>query len=202
MNKQLNYLEISKLKEDGASNKMIVFTLVERNGNVQSIPVERVTGKNLKGIIRENVDKESIMMTDEFASYRGLGKEYKEHHVINHSQKEYVRGDVHTNTAEGYFSLLKRGINGTFHHVGKQHLFRYVKEFDFKYNFRKLKDNERTVKAIKGIEGKRLIYRKNEKEEKEETRQRQTSLFVSPKNRRSSKRVIKNKTAAEEKEEK
>lgn len=146
----------------GAGNKMIVFTLVERNGNVQSMPVERVTAKNLKGIIRKSVDKNSIMITDEFASYKGLEKEYKEHHIINHGLKEYARGNVHTNNVEGYFSLLKRGINGTFHHISKQHLLKYLNEFDFRHNYRKLEDNEKVIMAVICSEGKRLFYRKNE----------------------------------------
>lgn len=143
----------------GAKKKTAVFTLIERNGEVRSQITEKVTAKNLKGIIRENVDINSIMITDEFGSYIGLGNEYKEHFVINHGKKEYVRGDVHTNTVEGYFSLLKRGINGIYYHVSKKHLNFYLKEFDFRYNLRKLKDEMRTDLAIEGFEGKRLYYR-------------------------------------------
>lgn len=79
-------------------------------------------------------------MTDEFRSYKGLAKDFGKHYVINHGKKEYVKGEVHINTIEGYFGLLKRGVNGTFHHISKKHLQRYLTEFDFRYNLRKLKD--------------------------------------------------------------
>lgn len=143
----------------GAGKKVPVFSLVERSGNVISTPVERVTGKNLKAIMRERVDKSSIIMTDDFKSYTGVGNEFAKHHVINHSSKEYVRGEIHTNTIEGYFSLLKRGIIGVYHHVGKQHLHRYLSEFDFRYNRRRIDDADRSKSALVGIEGKRLLYR-------------------------------------------
>ena len=143
----------------GAENKTPVFALVQRNGRVMSMPVDRVTGANLKSIIRENVETPATIMTDDFMSYRGLGKEFASHHVINHGNKEYVRGDIHTNTIEGYFSILKRGIIGVYHHVGKHHLHRYLSEFDFRYNGRRIDDAERSVLALCGIEGKRLTYR-------------------------------------------
>lgn len=143
----------------GAEKKTPVFSLVERNGKVMSMPVERVTGANLKAIISRNVEKTSTIMTDDFLSYRGLGKEFSSHQVINHGRKEYVRGNVHTNTVEGYFSILKRGLIGVYHHVGKHHLHRYLSEFDFRYNGRKIDDTERSVLALCGIEGKRLMYR-------------------------------------------
>lgn len=98
-------------------------------------------------------------MTEDVMSYRGLGKEYSLHQVINHGRKEYVRGNVHTNTVEGYFSILKHGIIGVYHHVGKHHLHRYLSEFDFRYNGRRIDDADRSVLALCGIEGKRLMYR-------------------------------------------
>lgn len=143
----------------GAENKEIVFTLIERDGTVKSQHIANVTANTLKGAIRENVDKESTICTDEFTSYKGLDKEYKNHHIVKHGNKEYVRGVAHTNTAEGFFSLLKRGINGSYHHVSKEHLPFYLNEFDFRYNNRKITDKERTIEAIKGFEGKRLFYR-------------------------------------------
>jgi len=143
----------------GAENKTPVFALVERHGNVISMPVQRVTGENLKSIIRQNVEKSATVMTDDFLSYRGLGKNFASHGVINHGRKEYVRGNIHTNTIEGYFSLLKRGIVGVYHHVGKQHLHRYLSEFNFRYNAREIDDAERSMLALCGIEGKRLMYR-------------------------------------------
>ena len=79
--------------------------------------------------------------------------------TVNHSRKEYVRGDVTTNTVEGWFSLLKRGVYGTFHNVSRKQLHRYVAEFEFRYNNRKVDDGERTLRATRGAEGKRLLYR-------------------------------------------
>ena len=97
-------------------------------------------------------------MTDEFLAYRNLGKEY-EHHTVNHGIGEYVRGNAHTNTAEGFFSILKRGINGVYHHVSEQHLDLYLAEFGFRYNSRKVEDVVRMGLAIKQTEGKRLTYK-------------------------------------------
>ena len=140
--------------------KTPVFSLVERGGRVKSQVVDRVTSKNLKAVIRENVETTSTIMTDDFSSYKGLNKEFYQHKVIRHSRGVYSRpGGVHTNTIEGYFSILKRGIVGIYQHVGKQHLDRYLAEFDFRYNARKITDGERAILALKGIEGKRLTYK-------------------------------------------
>ena len=143
----------------GAKNKKVVASLVERNGDVRSVPIENLTAKKLKGFIRDNVEHSAFMMTDDFKSYTGLHKEFAGHGVVHHSKKEYSRGIIHTNTMEGYFSILKRGVNGTFHHISKQHLPFYLNEFDFRYNHRKLHDSDRAILAIKGFEGKRLLYR-------------------------------------------
>jgi len=140
-------------------NKMPVLTLVERGGNARSQAMKRVTGANLKGAIRRNVEREATIMTDSFRSYSGLDKEFAGHHTVDHSTGEYVRGDVYTNTVEGYFANLKRGVTGVYHHWSEQHLHRYLAEFDFRYNGRKLKDGERTVQAIEGAEGKRLMLK-------------------------------------------
>jgi len=139
-------------------NKAPVFSLVQRGGTVRSFAMPRVTGKNLKQIIRENVDKEATIMTDSFIGYRGLKKEFAGHEMVDHHREEYVRGNAYTNTVENYFSLLKRGIIGTYHHVSKHHLHRYLAEFDFRYNSRKVEDAARSMLAVKGTEGKRLIY--------------------------------------------
>lgn len=147
----------------GAKKKTPVVSLVQRDGVVKSRSIHRLTAKNLKSYIRDNVDKSSVVMTDDFKSYGGLGKEFSRHEIIQHSTKEYVRGNVHTNTAEGYFSLLKRGINGVYQHVSKHHLQRYLHEFDFRYNMRKIDDEKRTTAAISCIEGKRLMYRDSSK---------------------------------------
>lgn len=138
--------------------KVPVMALVERNGNVRARVIERVTGANLKQAIRENVDRNATVMTDEFASYRGLRKEFK-HQTVNHSKGEYARGDVHVNSAESFFALLKRGVHGTFHHVSKKHLNRYAQEFAFRWKQKKVTDGERAVAAIEGASGKRLMYR-------------------------------------------
>ncbi|MFZ3155911.1 MAG: IS1595 family transposase [Smithella sp.] len=142
----------------GGVGKIPVFALVERKGKVISIPVKTVTGNNLKSIIRENVKKSAKIMTDDFTSYNGLSKNFF-HSVANHGKGEYVRDDVHTNTVENYFSILKRGITGVYHHVGEHHLHRYLSEFNFRYNERKIDDDERSMLALHGIEGKRLMYR-------------------------------------------
>lgn len=143
----------------GSENKTPVFSLVERNGRVKSSPVENVTGKTLKTIMRENVDPRAIIMTDEFGAYHGTRKHFAGHKVVDHGRQEYVRGKAHVNTAEGFFSLLKRGINGTFHHVSAHHLHRYCDEFDFRYNFRKVDDATRAAALVSCVAGKRLIYR-------------------------------------------
>jgi transposase-like protein len=144
--------------------KATVVSLVERGGKVRSIHhTGMVTGKNLKQIVRENVATDSHIMTDDFGGYHGLKKEFRRHSTIRHKWRVYARkeGDVliSTNTIEGYFSILKRGINGVYHHVGKQHLHRYLSEFDFRYNSRHVEDGERSLLAIKKVTGKRLTYR-------------------------------------------
>lgn len=150
------------------SNKAPVVSLVERDGRVRSFHhKEIVTGKSLKQIIRENVDPNAHVMTDDFGGYHGLKKESRRHSTIRHSWKIYARkeGDVliSTNTIEGYFSILKRGINGVYHHVGKQHLHRYLSEFDFRYNSRFVEDGERSLLAIKKVAGRRLTYQDSSK---------------------------------------
>lgn len=141
-------------------DKAPVVALVQRGGNVRAMTLPKVNGKNLKKVIRENVHKSARIMTDEASVYNGLGREYEGgHHTVVHSRGEYVRGDVTTNTVEGFFSILKRGMMGTFHSVSKKHLHRYVSEFEYRYNTRKLDDGERTVIAIQKAVGKRLMYK-------------------------------------------
>lgn len=148
------------LKPGRGTKKTPVMVLVSRKGTAFAKPIERVNGKELKGAIREMVDEQARIITDEWPSYRGIGKEFAGgHETVNHIQGEYVRGDVHTNTAESYFALLKRGVTGTFHHLSKHHLHRYCEEFSFRWNNRESEDGERTVAAINGISGKRLLYK-------------------------------------------
>jgi len=142
----------------GSENKTPVFALVERDGRVRAFKTERVTSKNLKDKIRENVDKKAVIMTDEFLAYKNLDREFV-HYTVNHGSGEYVNGDIHTNTAEGFFSILKRGINGVYHHVSEQHLDRYLAEFAFRYDNRKIDDAVRVGIALEQIEGKRLMFR-------------------------------------------
>ena len=116
----------------GGAGKEAVFALVERSGRVRSMHVPEVTGKTLRPILVAQVDRKSFLMTDEAGQYLHVGKEYASHQTVNHGIGEYVRGPAHTNTIEGYFSILKRGITGVYHHVSQQHLKRYLAEFDFK----------------------------------------------------------------------
>lgn len=155
-----------RVKQRGGShlspvaNKTPVVAMVQRNGEVRAMVMPTVNAENLKVAIRENVHPSARLMTDEAAYYKTLGKDYKGgHHRVVHSRGEYVRGDVTTNTVEGFFSILKRGINGTFHSVSPKHLHRYVAEFAYKYNTRKLNDCERIAIAIQKSEGKRLLYK-------------------------------------------
>lgn len=139
-----------------------VVALVERKGCVASFHVPNVNATNLKPILKEQIFPKSDLRTDESNLYTQIGKGFASHETVNHSIKEYVRGDAHTNTVEGYFSLLKRGIYGVYHHVSEQHLKRYLCEFDFRYNERivlGVDDVERAARALRGIVGKRLTYR-------------------------------------------
>lgn len=145
-------------KGRGYAHKEKIVSLVERGGNVRSFHVKAVTAKTLKPILLSQIAKDAHLMTDEASMYTLVGKEFASHNVVTHSSGEYVRGKAHTNTIEGYFSRLKRGLVGTYHHVGAQHLSRYVTEFDFRYNTRKGTDVERASAVIAGIGGKRLMY--------------------------------------------
>ena len=148
-------------KRGRGTKKTPVMVLVERNGEAVSKPIERVDGDTLKSAIREVVGQQSTIMTDDSNCYRGIGREFAGgHQFVNHSTGEYARGDVTTNTAESYFALLKRGVQGTFHHISKQHISRYCDEFCFRWNHRTVNDGERAEAAIMGADGKRLTYKK------------------------------------------
>ena len=146
-------------KGRGASHKHAIFSMVERGGSVRSFHVAKVNAKTLGPILAEHVAKSAELMTDDAVVYDRLGKSFARHAVVNHSANEYVRGDAFTNTAEGFFSLLKRGLNGIYHNVSEQHLHRYLAEYDFRYSNRALSDGQRTALAIKQADGKRLMYR-------------------------------------------
>lgn len=142
--------------------KAIVMTLVERGGAARSTRVASVSPKSLRPAVVKSASRKSRLMTDDAKWYVRIGEEFAGHDSTNHSQREYVRGDAHTNTAENFFSILKRGIIGTYHHVSEAHLDRYLAEFDFRYSHRAklgVNDGERAALALKGIEGKRLTYR-------------------------------------------
>lgn len=143
----------------GITNKKPVFALVERGGEVRSFPVQFVTSRNLKKILHEHVSPEAKIMTDEGMGYQGLKQEFADHQTVNHSKMEYVRGEAGTNTVEGYFSLLKRGLTGIYHHVSEHHLHRYLNEFNFRYNARNENDATRAMLAMRRTEGKRLLYK-------------------------------------------
>jgi transposase-like protein len=140
-------------------NKTPVVSLVERGGRVRSQVVNRVTGKNLKAVLTENIAPSAAIITDDYRGYRKAAKGFRSHESVNHSAGEYVRGDAFTNTVESSFSLLKRGVIGTFHSVSRKHLPLYVGEFDHRWNHRKVTDGERTVTGLRKAAGKRLQYR-------------------------------------------
>lgn len=143
------------------TRKVPVMVLVERDGRSVSKPIRRLSAKTLKSAIRKMVDHDSTIMTDDFSSYSGIGKDFTGgHKTINHSLGQYANGDITTNTAESYFALLKRGVHGTFHHVSKHHLKRYCDEFSFRWNHRKVNDGTRAEAAIRGAEGRRLTYKR------------------------------------------
>ena len=145
----------------GGIGKQAVYSLVERKGRVRSHHVPKVNAANLAPILEAQLHGATTVYTDEGTTSKSLGRLYEKHDSVNHSIGEYVRGDVHTNTIEGYFSILKRGINGVYHHVSQQHLKRYLAEFDYRYNQRialGVNDAERARKAVAGIVGKRLTY--------------------------------------------
>jgi transposase-like protein len=152
-----------KHKGTGGTGKEAVFALVERGGRVRSHHVPSVNAKTLRPILQAQLDGASMVMTDEGGAMKLAASDFERHESVNHSIGEYVRGDVHTNTIEGYFSIMKRGINGVYHHVSQQHLKRYLAEFDFRYNERSnlgVSDAERMEKSVGGIAGKRLTYRR------------------------------------------
>ena len=133
--------------------------LKERGGKIRPKIVANVTGASLKNVIRQNVDPASRIMTDEASGYRGIGKEFAGgRETMRHSTHEYVRGDVHTNSIEGFFGMVRRGLDGIYHSVSHQHLHRYLSEFEFRHNGRELSDGERTVLAIKQADGKRSLF--------------------------------------------
>src|ERR1044072_5377793 len=142
--------------------KAAVVSMLQRGGKVHSRHVERVTAENLTEVIN-SVCAADVHLISDMGVLRNKNTGVKQHSLVNHTADEYVRYEegfcVTTNTIEGYFAILKRGINGVYHHVGRNHLHRYLSEFDFRYNNRKVTDGERALQALKGFEGKRLTYK-------------------------------------------
>jgi transposase-like protein len=148
---------------NGYQTKRKVISLVERGGRSRSIKVEDLSPASVRKALFENIILDSTLHTDQANHYKIPGREFAKHESVNHGEKEYARGDVTTNTVEGFFSIFKRGMTGVYQHCGEQHLQRYLHEFDFRYSNRialGIGDAERTTKAIKGAEGKRLTYRR------------------------------------------
>ena len=144
----------------GRIGKQVVHTLVERGGRARSHHVPDVTAKTLRSVMFKNIDRKSHLMTDT-GGYHNIGRHFASHSKVDHSAGEYVRGDAHSNTAEAYLAILTRGIFGVFHSVSEAHLARYLNEFDFRWSNRTalgVDNPERAAKALKGAEGKRLMY--------------------------------------------
>ncbi|MFN3835039.1 MAG: IS1595 family transposase [Glycocaulis sp.] len=147
----------------GGANKRAVVALVERGGRVRTFHPERATKNVVAAILFENVRREATLYTDESRLYIAAGKQYATHESVKHSSHEYVRGDVHTNTVEDYFSIFKRGMKGIYQHCAEKHLHRYLAEYDFRYNHRTalgVNDEERRDAILRNAEGKRLTYRR------------------------------------------
>lgn len=148
--------------------KYAVVALIERDGEMRASHVPDVTAKSVRQTLVTQVSRKSHLMTDDSLVYYWLGREFKKHDSVNHSKEEYARGKAHVNNAESYFSLLKRGIMGSFHSVSEAHLQRYADEFAFRWNHRKIDDATRANAIIKAAEGKRLTYRRTDTPENTE----------------------------------
>jgi transposase-like protein len=169
-------LEGQPMRRGGGTHKNTVVTLVERGGSARSFHVDGATIANIAPIVRENIRRESRFMTDEANIYTEVGREFGSHDAVNHTAKEYVRYSgalsfpdgkpypiITTNTVEGFYSIFKRGMKGVYQHCAEKHLHRYLAEFDFRYNTRialGYNDSMRAENALKGIVGKRLMYRR------------------------------------------
>jgi transposase-like protein len=152
----------------GRGHKNAVLTLVERGGSARSFHVDGTTVADVAPIVRANIARETKLNTDEATHYREVGREFASHGTVNHAQEEYVHGDVHTNTVEGFYSIFKRGMKGVYQHCSEKHLHRYLAEFDFRYPNRirlGVDDEMRAEKLAAGIKGKRLMYRRPDRQD-------------------------------------
>ena len=157
-------LEGQPKRKAGAGHKNTVITLVERGGSARSFHIDGNRAGDILPIIRANLSREARLMTDELPAYKVVVElaGIESHEKVNHSKKEYVRGEITTNTVEGFYSIFKRGMKGVYQHCAEKHLHRYLSEFDFRYSNRialGVDDGERRTLAIKGAAGKRLTYR-------------------------------------------
>jgi transposase-like protein len=162
MSPQRGSRPFTKKGKGGPANKRPIVALVERGGKARTFHVAVADKATVSKIVTENVAKESRLHTDESRLYAGSEAWFASHEHVKHSAKEYVRGDVHTNSAEGFFSIFKRGMTGIYQHCDEKHLHRYLTEYQFRYNNRVklgVSDIDRTIAAVRGIEGKRLMYR-------------------------------------------
>lgn len=153
----------TKKGQTGPGPKNPILALVERGGRVRSFHVKSANADTVREALFRNASRKSVLHTDESALYIGVGRAFEDHETVKHTAKEYVRGDVHTNTVEGVFSIFKRGMRGIYQHCSEAHLQRYLSEFDFRYNYRialGYNDSDRADAALKGIVGKRLTYRR------------------------------------------
>ena len=145
----------------GAAHMNAVFALVERGGEARSFHVPNIRANTLRSVMEVHTSRASHLRTDEAQVYVGVGWNFASHETVRHSDDEYVRGDAHTNTIEGFFSILKRGVYGVYQHVSEAHLHRYLAEFDHRYSNREklgIDDVERAARALRGAKGKRLTY--------------------------------------------
>jgi transposase-like protein len=151
--------KVGRPKEGGTrGKKQPVMGMLERGGRVRPKVIADVRASTLREVINQNVDKSARIMTDDWAGYKGLSRDGWKHETVNHTRYEFARGDVTTNRIEGFFGILKRGLNGIYHAVSKKHLHRYLSEFEFRYNNSELTDGQRVIAAIKAAQGKRLTY--------------------------------------------
>lgn len=146
-------------KRGRGTKKQPVAAVLERGGKVRTRVIPAVNAHNLRAMLRDHVDRSARVMTDGESGYRGAAEEFASHETVDHGAREYARGDVTTNSIEGFFARVKRGINGVYHNVSKEHLHRYMDHFAYLHNTRELNDGERTLELIRRTGGKRLMYR-------------------------------------------
>lgn len=157
----IGYKGDKKQTRRGYAHRNAVLTLVSRDGEARSFHIDEANRDNILPVVRENLAQEAKVVTDDAGYYRNLDKEF-EHAFVNHSAGQYGRGEIHTNTIEGYFSIFKRGMKGVYQHCSEKHLHRYLAEYDFRYSNRirlGVNDEQRAERALQGAIGKRLTYK-------------------------------------------